>query len=412
MSKWTYVCLSIIIILALAWCILIHRHKFDVTLEDYHVSEFLINFQGGFVRRGLLGETILGFCNLTGLPLTFIVYPICIISYALVFFFFLKKFYQRGIFWWLAFSPFLCGYAACIVRKDFLLFVILIASFYILRKGWSSINIIGVTLLLGLGIFIHEAFIFYGSPVFGLMILANKRNRLLGILCCCILIGLFLINCHYKGTPETVAAIASSWIPYVSDAINGAPDRSAIGAIGWDATVALKNHFLRNFLSQSMGFLTGYVRVILYILIYYFVTNAPFVLRSVQSGDFEKDRTNISALFLLFSVCLSPMFICLSCDWARLYQYVIISSLAAYLIFSSDEIARLFPRKMMAVISSMNASICRCIVPTKWLMVALLLVLAECPYDFYPDMIIRTSIIGEILTAMYVSLTTLQSLLL
>lgn len=403
--KRIYWCLSVIIVFSLIWCILLYRNKFCITICDYHVSEFLINFQGGFVRRGLLGEILLRFCNLSGLSPSFVVYPICIISYLLVFIFLLRKFYQRGIFWWLAFSPLICGYAGCIVRKDFLLFVILIASFHILRKGMSSLNIIGTTLLLGLGIFIHEAFIFYGVPVFGLMVLANKKNRLLGIACCCILAALFLVNCHYKGNSDIAAAIASSWSPYVSDAVNGAPRSSAVGAIGWDTATALKYHFLQNFNSPAFGAMTVYVRLILYFLIYYFVTNAPFILRTSQFSHAEEDRTNLSALFLLFSVCLSPMFICLSCDWIRIYQYIIISSLAVYLIFPKDEIYCLFPKKLMSGISSMNASICRCIVPTKWLMTVLLLTLTECPYYCVPELIVRTSIIGEIMSAALYSIT-------
>lgn len=74
-------------------------------LKTYEYTEFLINYQGGFVRRGLLGEGIYQIYKVYPFPLHLVLTIVCYAVFIYVLVFFLYKFYKRGYSWWLVLSP-------------------------------------------------------------------------------------------------------------------------------------------------------------------------------------------------------------------------------------------------------------------------------------------------------------------
>ena len=97
--------------------------------DDFCWSEFLINFEGGFVRRGLIGELLYFFSMSTGLQPAWIFVPVCVIAYIFVTWFLYNKFKGYGIIWWLVFSPLLCGHTTDLIRKDYIMYCFIIGVF-------------------------------------------------------------------------------------------------------------------------------------------------------------------------------------------------------------------------------------------------------------------------------------------
>ena len=142
----------------------------------FHISEFpnkytytdwLINYEGGFVRRGLLGQIIFELSKFLNIKLQFILLFIQIVIYCTYFFLFYLLFLKRKInFFWILiiFSPILLLYPLAeleaLGRKD-----IFVISFFLI---FSMINyktldhlIISFIILFGLSCLIHEITILY-----------------------------------------------------------------------------------------------------------------------------------------------------------------------------------------------------------------------------------------------------------
>lgn len=144
-------------------------------INSYGYTEMLIDFSGGFVRRGLLGEIIHRFAVITGISPLHIIRIICMAAFTFVAIYFFRRFRQGNLNWWLLLSPLMLSSINDIIRKDFLLIALLIAIYELLRYTQpSDFKIFFVILLSALGIFLHEAFLFWGIPVAMLTLLSKK----------------------------------------------------------------------------------------------------------------------------------------------------------------------------------------------------------------------------------------------
>lgn len=368
--------------------------------KSYGFTEFMINFEGGFVRRGLLGQGLYKLVELTGCDPIAIIMAFCLVVYLGVGFFLWKKFRERGLCWWLLLSPFMIGYSLEIIRKDFLCYAIIIGEFYLLRKSdGDALRLIGATVLMIFGLFVHEAFLFYGVPIAVLLVISSESANWGGwIKGACLLSVLitFAVLCHYHGDKETALAIYRSW-DELTGLFNGEYlSLNSIGAIGWNTDNTLSAHYRLNFWSEADG-LNGFVVRPLYgLLIYYFLANFFYVMRRDDTTFTGQDRTAFSSLLLITFISLSPMFICLSCDYARLYQYSAITAVSAFLILPEQRLAKVFniyPRFFIRFVERFNATLNRLLPPSKGLIILLLLNLSSSPSWFNIASTIRNSVL-------------------
>jgi hypothetical protein len=153
-------------------------------VSPWIIGEWLIDYSGGFVRRGLIGSVVLLIGHVTGFPLQWIVFPIQVMTF-LVFAVCVYKL-TKGIRWslWMAavlLSPatmaftVMDSYAG--FRKEFLLFaalalVVCIVVFGRLRDGQLSVvlSIVFVGLVLS-----HEALV-VGFPYFFAAVAIQKGS--------------------------------------------------------------------------------------------------------------------------------------------------------------------------------------------------------------------------------------------
>tara|TARA_S200000501_G_scaffold368829_1_gene407283 strand:- start:2318 stop:3517 length:1200 start_codon:yes stop_codon:yes gene_type:complete len=118
--------------LILIFSILFLSQKF-LYPTDWTTSEWLINYQGGFVRRGLIGELLYQIHNLSGIQLRYLVFyfEIMILIFFLILIYnFLKDISLDQLTIFLFFSPILLLFPLAenevLVRKEYLLFSIYI----------------------------------------------------------------------------------------------------------------------------------------------------------------------------------------------------------------------------------------------------------------------------------------------
>lgn len=360
-------------------------------LNYWQYSECLINYQGGFVRRGLLGELVYLICGHTGMSPRYFIGFMCLFIYGSLFYFFFKRFRERHLCWWFLASPLMFGLADNIIRKDFLLFWFALISIMLLKnKRAGAFRCLAACSLIITGMFMHEAFIFFGVPVTALLLW--NRNKRYCMIFVAISAAVFLLLCLNKGSEETGIAIVGSW----NRIMEGDPlvytRNNSIGSLGWDALDTFKFHLMLNtdWYDKGMGIL---MRPLAAFFAYYMVLNFLYTFRTNSTAMVVSDKRGITSVYVFLWICMIPMFTVLSCDYNRLYQYLTVLSVGSFLIL--DDVSQLFSERYGRVIDKINSWIDGILKPTKgWLMVVFILWAESCGFD--TEQMLESSIYGKL----------------
>jgi len=351
-----------------------------LNLNSYGYTEFLINFSGGFVRRGLVGEILYHITASTGIAPQWIIIPICMIAYAFTIYFFLWAFNRKGYNKWIVLSPLMCGMVVYIIRKDFILYAILIAMFTLVKDTDPKLWKRTVSFILAiLALFLHEAFLFWGLPLYFLVLLNDKKylvvNRLF-ILCILISAGVMFV---FKGDAAIADTIIGSWNNVLPNHPLEYGCENSIDALSWETIPTFIFHMKNNLGFNYIGL---FCWPIIYLAVYYLITFFFTIFKPAVAIYGENERTALSAIFFAVSVCLLPMFALLSCDYGRLFQYATITSFAAFIILSPQVSISLFPKLYINKITQINTLISRFLPPSKGLLIILLLIIGISPAWF------------------------------
>lgn len=324
----------------------------------FYYSEFLINFEGGFVRRGLLGEMIFTLSATFGTPPHKIIWIISYGAFAFVTIFFFAEFLLKRKCWWIVLTPFLCGLTENIIRKDYLCYVLMILSFALVRgKDVTQFKFFFIAAIGVLGLFLHEAFIFFGIPLM-IAVMYGEGLRRQAIVYALICMAVFIMFCVVKGNQEVADGIIDSWNalrPEMNLKFNQA---NSIGALTWDLGSTCRNHFMLNFYSPAIGWGRVVIRIAVLFLSIVFVSNYFVTFTGNQSRksryDAEKDSKAITGCYIFSLICLTPMFLVLSCDLERLYQYAFMASFIPFLLLPRKKIFRTLPLQYWKTIIKLN----------------------------------------------------------
>lgn len=381
-SSVPYLAISFIMVLSLVFKLysLIINDYVKSPFADYGYTEFLINFRGGFVRRGLLGEILLRISETFGIHPKVLILTISTFFFLVVVGFMAERFRRGGYCRWMLFSPILCGMLAYVVRKDFLLYADVMLVFTLVKSPnpalWQRLC---AFLLAMIGLLLHEAFIFWGVPILALVLWADRRHRIVNMSMIAVLGGIFLVLCRFKGDSSTALAIIDSW----NGVIPGTPlefaKLNSIGALTWDTLSTMVGHIMLNIGQNQIGVVYWPVcyAAVYYFLIFFFKSFPP--KRAVYGRD---EQTRLSVLILTVSICLLPMFALLSCDYGRLFQYIGITSFAAYFCLDPMVQRNLVSPRIYTAVERMNIAIGRRLPPSRGLLVVMLLFIGVSPYWF------------------------------
>lgn len=366
-------------------------------LQGWNYSEMMITLEGGFVRRGILGEIFYWITANTGIAPQYIIFGVSVAAYLFVLWFFFRKFREGGYCWWFILSALMCGMAANIIRRDYLIYIVLIGTLLMLRQGGvTGMKRFWAFVLVIVGLIIHEAFIFWGGPVYAMIVLADRRYRRSALLSIAIIVAFFLLMCVFKGDAVIAQGIVDSW----NNVIPGEPltliEKNGIGALAWDMKYTVTTHFKQNigvWQQHSFGLIYW---PICYLVIYYFMTFFFRVVKPVKVAFGEREQNVLSSLFMIVTLCMFPLFTLLSCDYGRLYQHAVITVMASYLILGPDYLVKVIPQGVLRRVSSLNDKIYRLVTPSKGLLIILLLIIGVSPSWYNPYYSMTESPIGAI----------------
>ena len=343
----------------------------------YGISDFLINYEGGFVRRGILGEFLWLIEQIHLFDVRIAIMVLCIVSSISILSILLMVFKKEG--WPLLLIPtgFCIGFTFLNLggRRDFLSLLMTFCIFICFKKiitytvrryiWWGIFYILSVFQIL-----MHEASFFYTFPI--LMLLHLKVNRIshdnVGkSLITCLLFFLpivltMLIVCIFKGDHNCADAIWASWqevfTAYPSDMEN-VKMGAGVSALTWNAAETFRKHLWWSYIGiESPSYWRIIIVLCIFIATYYLVTR----INTIDMGVYKKKAMNsflMSNVLLFQFIPMLPLFTILSCDWGRTIPYWVISSLFFYHIYKKENnyfpmFLSIISHKIQTFISSSN----------------------------------------------------------
>ena len=299
--------------------------------DSWTIGEWLINYQGGFIRRGLLGEGIYILCNVIKISPIFVIWLISIASYYLLLK--LTIFESRnkvssafllspGIF----LAPIIGDF---LIRKDLLLLLMFLISLKLMK--FKRPNLIFLNLLNITGMLIHESFAIYALPI-QYFILKRKydclKNNSYTFLYLLPSFGLFVFCLIFKGNQSQAISIHQSWLNksflFPFETFNYEIPLGAIDAMSWDFIKVLK--ILLEALTNFKG--------ILWVPLAWITTT--IVLASFFLGDNSGKDLKIKSFIMYFQFFPFAILCFSGWDYGRWIFIWILSSILIYCTFGGE----------------------------------------------------------------------------
>lgn len=378
--------------------------------EGWTGSEWLVNYQGGFVRRGLIGEILFFIAKNFTINIEWTIKIFCLLSFVVVIVFFVWAFIKKG--YSLYILP-LCFFLGTHVfwgmywhKRDHLMLIFLIATLWFFTKNNRlAIKFFVVNVLLVIALQVHEVIAFFSLPIFFLLLCNDFKNkgRLRSIVLSLVFllpsIGAFFLTLKYHGNLETAQTIWDSWVEVAQLKPATLTERShgALSAIGWTSEKAFKMHFEMNFSGKSLYVTSTVFWLMVIPAVFYIVSNALLVFRRREQNFTYRDKHILSSVLIFQFLCLIPVALILSCDLGRIIFYWVASSFAIFLLIPKEKLEQIFPAFFSVCTTRINNALSFLLNPTKASVMLLMLFIGIPVTGFSFTAIIKTSMIYNIL---------------
>lgn len=325
--------------------------------HSWEISEWLINYEGGFVRRGIMGQMLLAIEQVHAYDVRVAIRLIYALSSVVILLILYRVFKSEG---W---SPVLLPTGLCLGytllslwgRKDFLMLALAFAVFLCYRAtitrppgkrhgAWLLLYVLAAIQLLA-----HEASFFFTYPILMLYSYhlyrgsrrSPSRSAAKTLTCFLPVLAVMTAVCLFKGDKGVAQAIWASW----SEVFAAYPDASGVSqvgpgvqALGWSAVSTFKYHFHSAYFGCASSSPLHVILALFVILSAYFLLTRIDCVSMGKSRPKHLNHTLLSDVALVQFIALIPMFTVLSCDWGRTLPYWVLSSLFFYHVFKHEAV--------------------------------------------------------------------------
>jgi hypothetical protein len=187
MAKKLFIVISLLLLFVLGAKNFIYNffniHRFG-TYNDCGLTEWLINYQGGFIRRGISGEIFYQFSKIFFISANDIWLIVTCSSYLYLFYYLVRR-TKNKFRLELIISPIILGmpiYTNFLWKKDIFQLLLFLLTLLIIKKNSNVIlKIIVINFLCIVALLNHESFIFYAVPSLFIisLFLWEKKNILI-----------------------------------------------------------------------------------------------------------------------------------------------------------------------------------------------------------------------------------------
>lgn len=300
--------------------------------ETYEISDWMINYEGGFVRRGLIGQCLLWANHIHSFDIRYSIVLIEAFFYVLFLYLIFKIFNKYK--WSLlgAMFPIVCSTTSLTVyRRDFMMLCLCYLSYklffrYLKDNGINSL-IISI-MIMSVSITIYEPIFFVMVPVLVLQYWNKKKNIINTLFIFLIPILCMVLSCIFRGTDNQVNDIWQSWLPYLSQYVDIQNENIgfAIQFLGLTNQEVFSLHYECTF-RDNMPLWTIITLIIVFSLAYFLCTYVPSVYREGKRLCENIDKYEISKILLFQLFIQLPIFTLLSCDYGRTIPMSLYTSL-------------------------------------------------------------------------------------
>lgn len=368
-------------------------------------ADLLINYDAGFIRRGIIGEMLQFLHNSTGADLGIMIHTLEIAStialIVLVFALFVRKKLSLLILPTVCVLGSMSIYSIPAFRRDALMLLTIFSALYFYCKYNNGHRIAYYILFLTSSIFVilmQEASFFCFVPFIFLHKYLSfdskggKRkfiNSIIFLLPTIIAMGAV---CLFKGDTETANVIWASWQPaFVEYYGTQLPMSEAVDALTWETLPTMDYHFTTNYRGRVYRHIPKlFAWIAIYLSTFYLCANVNKV-RLCKYEDKQDNYTFLTSVLILQFMSLLPMFTVLSCDLGRIVLYWTVTSFFIYALFSEITIP-----VITSLSNKINSLFNNGILSSKYLYLFLSLTII-CPLVAFPiPDALRTSVIGNI----------------
>lgn len=335
------------ILIALLACKILHEIiytvQFPFSYESYEISDWLINYEGGFVRRGLIGQMLLGAYQIIPFDVKTVIIAFDLLWFGLFAGLMVNVFRrQRWSLLPFVFALALTNGGIPRVRRDYLIMLAVYVVYYLYiryqsnrQQGllWASVVLASVFIL------IYEPVFFLTIPVLCLMYFCSlEQEHLFARLAKTV--GVFALPvitmalvCLLKGQAEQAQVIWQSWydvfVRYPQT--GGLPGiGEGVGFLGHGAKETVLEHldmmYCINSWWKPVAVLAAALLLFCYPLFYIMVTRVPGIDHKQHTLFSNSNTVDLSNVFLIQLVGMSPMLAGLSCDMMRNFPYILYTS--------------------------------------------------------------------------------------
>ena len=378
-------------------------------VTNFHISDWLINYEGGFVRRGIIGEVLYWIYNITNIniPVFITILAFCLLLCFSVLF--VKKWMHYRLSLVLLPTFILLGglwgsNSFMWFRRDILIYLLVWGAYScysnILKNRKFSVvlfHLVSVITILS-----HEASFFYMLPIVLFhYILYNRQNynwkqsiqkaTMLSFPSVCT----FLLCSVFKGNSEVAKTIWDSWHPLFTQLrIEDVPLGLGPNALSWDTIATFKNHATLNFIKGEYGIPGFLLWPIVYFSILYFLININKIGTVTIIGKEPFSIIKYLHILLVISIFMLPMFTVLSCDNKRVILYCILSSFIFYFSLSRQQLCVFYQKSISHFIKQVCLFFTHGLLAKKWVFILFLLFAGMPSVYFSFEGIFESSIVG------------------
>ncbi len=306
-------------------------YTFYLEYSDWQYADWLINYQGGFIRRGLIGELLFTIQNFLSLDLDILVLCFVILLYLVLTIVLIKSvrylenskidtliFLSPGFFLYPIMNSEIIG------RKEIFLFVIL-GLFVFLEKYIKDRYLLGLTIFIVLVLSLtHTGLLFYSPYLLFLFFLIkvyrNKKTSFFEILIISIsLLIIFSLIYFNQGSKDQVIEICNSIKNFVKD------NCISRGQFLWLYSPMSDYINVKSRINLSINFVI-YFSSLFFVFIFFSI---KLYLSKFKSNNNLLNSINPFIIFFLLFLCTLPIYIA-GIDWGR---YISMSYFSTFFIY-------------------------------------------------------------------------------
>lgn len=332
------------------------------------ISELFNNYAGGFVRRGLLGTLLIELHHATGIHPYAVISVSVVISYAILAWYFFKKFRQRGYCWYFLVTCLMLGSIGTygLMMRRILLVVLFLCVVQLLKRARPYTAFIIGNILTILALLCYEPYFFFSVPIFILLThaIGGSWKRAFAVwlpsiitFCACSL---------FHGNPTQFAVMKEVAEPYIGS------EPFMLNFIQWSFTDIAQYHWKLNYIACPYYVPSILVNIFAIVYVLYLGTNGVTAFERPS----ETTRRQTHTLFGLVAfqlVMQMPMFVILSTDYGRICCFSVMTAYITYLTFDNTILARLFPERVTSYLHALCERMNHILVPKRTLIVCLML---------------------------------------